>query len=53
MWVLVDEGANPVLGLTPPATAYPLVTHVRALAAHLVYGVALGGLLLAVRRLSP
>lgn len=45
MWVVVDEGANAVLGLTPPAPEWPLVTHIRALAAHLVYGVALGGLL--------
>lgn len=47
MWVVVDEGANAVLGLTPPAPEWPLVTHVRALAAHLVYGVALGALLAA------
>jgi hypothetical protein len=47
MWVLVDEGANAVLGLTPPATEWPLVTHTRAVAAHLVYGVALGALLMA------
>lgn len=45
MWVVFDEGANAVLGLTPPAPEWPLVTHGRALAAHLVYGVALGGLL--------
>lgn len=45
MWVAVDEGANAILGLTPPAPEWPLVTHVRALTAHLVYGVALAGLL--------
>ena len=46
MWVVVDEGANAVLGLTPPAPDWPLITHVRALVAHLVYGVALGGALM-------
>jgi hypothetical protein len=45
MWVVVDEGANAVLGLSPPAPEWPLVTHIRALATHLIYGVALGGLL--------
>jgi len=50
MWVLVDEGANAVLGLTQPATEFPLVTHVRALAAHLVYGLAVGALLGTARR---
>jgi hypothetical protein len=43
MWVVADEGANPVLDLTPPATEFPLVTHLRALAAHVVYGLAVGG----------
>ncbi len=32
MWVIVDEGANALLGLTPPAPAWPVVTHLRALA---------------------
>ncbi|MGH2655495.1 MAG: hypothetical protein ACRDIZ_02135 [Actinomycetota bacterium] len=45
MFVFVDEGANYVLGLTPPAPEWPLVTHLRALAAHLVYGLALGAIL--------
>lgn len=45
MWVAVDEGTNAVLGLTPPAPEWPAVTHVRALVAHLVYGVVLGTLL--------
>jgi hypothetical protein len=42
MWVFVDEGANAVLGLTPPATAYPRETHIRGLVGHLAYGAALG-----------
>lgn len=47
MWLFVDEGANAILGLTPPATAYPRETHIRGLLGHLAYGGALG-LLLAV-----
>lgn len=42
MWVFVDEGANAMLGLTPPATAYPRETHIRGLVGHLAYGTALG-----------
>lgn len=45
MWLLVDEGANAALGLTPPATAYPKETHIRGLLGHLAYGGALGVLL--------
>jgi hypothetical protein len=45
MFLFVDVGTNYVLGLTPPALEWPLVTHVRALAAHLVYGLALGSFL--------
>jgi hypothetical protein len=52
MWVFVDEGANTLLGLTPPPTAFPLVTHARALAAHLVYGIVLGSLLAGGRRVT-
>jgi hypothetical protein len=52
MFVLVDEGANYVLGLTPPAPVWPLVTHLRALAAHLVYGLALGSLLAVTGRVA-
>ena len=44
MAVLVDEIANPLLGLTPPPGKYPLVTHLRGLAGHLVYGLAVAGL---------
>ena len=29
IWLVVDEGANAVLGITPPAPAYPRETHVR------------------------
>jgi hypothetical protein len=52
MFVFVDEGANYVLGLTPPAPEWPVVTHVRALAAHLVYGLALGSFLALTGRVA-
>jgi hypothetical protein len=42
-----DQGVNTVLGLTPPPQAWPLVTHARAVAAHVAYGAALGLLLAA------
>jgi hypothetical protein len=42
LWLVVDEGANALFGLTPPPTAYPRETHVRGLVGHLAYGSALG-----------
>ncbi len=44
MAVLVDEIGNPLLGFTPPPQAYPLVTHLRGLAGHLVYGLGVAAL---------
>ncbi len=38
MAVLVDEIGNPLLRFTPPPQKYPLVSHLRGLAGHLVYG---------------
>ncbi len=38
--LVVDEIANPLLGFTPPPQKYPLVTHMRGFAGHLVYGLA-------------
>ena len=52
MWVLADEGANTALGLTPPPREFPLVTHARALLAHVVYGLSLGALVALTRRIS-
>lgn len=43
MAVLVDEVGNPLLGLTPPPQKYPLVSHLRGVAGHLVYGVSVAG----------
>jgi len=45
MWVLVDESANAVFGLTPAPTAYPREAHIRGLVGHLAYGVVLGSVL--------
>ena len=44
MALLVDEIGNPLLGFTPPPQKYPLVTHLRGIAGHLVYGLAMAGL---------
>ena len=38
-WVLVDEGAVPLLGLAKGPAEYPLSAHVYALVSHLVFGV--------------
>jgi uncharacterized membrane protein YagU involved in acid resistance len=39
MWILVEEGMTPALGLSAPDRAYPLATHVRAFLGHVVFGV--------------
>ncbi len=40
MSLLVDEGLTPLLGFSAPNRAYPLATHARGVAAHLVFGMA-------------
>ena len=37
-WLVVDEGAVPLLGLSEGPIAYPLSTHAYALSSHFVYG---------------
>ena len=37
-WLVADETALPLLGLSKGPTAYPVAVHVYALASHLVYG---------------
>ena len=39
VWLALDEGAVPLLGLSKGPTQYPLSTHAYALASHFVYGV--------------
>jgi len=50
VWLVVDEGAVPALGLSKPAKEYPLSTHAYALASHLVYGVTTDVVRRAVRK---
>ncbi len=54
--LLVDEVANPLVGSAAPPRAYPLVTHLRGLAGHVAYGVAVPvlfeGTLKVARRLA-
>jgi len=38
-WLIADETAVPLLGLSKGPTAYPVSTHVYSFASHLVYGV--------------
>lgn len=38
VWLIVDEGAVPALGLSKSPLEYPASNHVYALASHLVYG---------------
>lgn len=49
MEVGVDQAATTVLGLTAPTWRFPLVTNIRAVAAHAVYGASLGLMLEAGR----
>lgn len=37
-WLVIDEGANYALRLTPGPAAFPWQTHARGLAGHLVFG---------------
>lgn len=37
-WLVADETAVPLLGLSKPPTEYPVSTHVYAFTSHLVYG---------------
>ncbi len=38
MSLIVDEGLTPALGFSAPNRAYPLVTHLRGVVAHLAFG---------------
>jgi hypothetical protein len=48
-WLLADETAVPLLGLSKGPTEYPLSTHVYALASHFVYGLTAEAVRRAVR----
>ncbi len=38
LFIVVDEGLTPALGLSAPDRAYPLSTHLRGFLGHLAYG---------------
>ena len=40
MSLVADEAMTPLAGFSAPNSAYPLVTHLRGFAAHLVFGLA-------------
>ena len=48
-WLLADETAVPLLGLSKGPTEYPLSTYAYALASHLVYGLTAEAVRRAVR----
>ncbi len=43
MSLIVDEGMTPLLGFSAPNRDYPLSTHLRGFAAHLVFGLGVAG----------
>lgn len=43
MSAVIDEGLTPALGFSAPNRAYPLSTHLRGFAAHLVFGLGVAG----------
>jgi hypothetical protein len=50
VWLVVDEGAVPLLGLSKAPSEYPLSTHIYALASHFVYGLTTEVMRRALRR---
>ena len=40
LFIVVDEGLTPALGLSAPDRAYPMSTHLRGFIGHLAYGAA-------------
>lgn len=48
-WLFMDETVTPALGLTPGPRAFPWQTHVRGLAGHAAYGLAVESALRAMR----
>jgi uncharacterized membrane protein YagU involved in acid resistance len=45
MSLILDDTITPAIGASAPNDAYPASTHVRAFLAHLVYGLAVAGVL--------
>ncbi len=53
LWAVGDELMVPLLGLAKKPTAYPPAVHLSALAGHLAFGAALGGVVTAAERWGP
>lgn len=49
-WAVMDETVTPALGLTPGPKAFPLQTHARGLAGHLVFGASVDAALALISR---
>lgn len=47
-WAIMDETVTPLMGLTPGPTAFPLQTHARGLAGHLIFGASVDAALAAI-----
>lgn len=52
MSLILDETVTPAIGASAPNRAYPLSTHLRALASHVVYGLVVAGVVEAGWRVS-
>lgn len=52
VWLVVDEGMNTLLGLTPSAWEFPASAHFRSFANHVVYGATIGALVFLAQRIS-
>ncbi len=50
VWLLGDELMTTVMGLSAPPREFPWQNHVRALASHVCYGAAVGGVTAIIRR---
>lgn len=50
VWAVMDETLTPMLGLTPGPKAFPLETHARGLAGHLVFGASVDAALAILNR---
>lgn len=52
IWLLVDEGLTPLLGLSPGPFAFPWQTHARGLVGHLVFGLVAEAVMVGWEQLS-